>query len=1037
MEAPPPHSLLVEPSATSIDIAISDLERKVMAVVAASEERTDPPGLCAVEVGSCCASDENNDLGFPNVDLALVLVSNLCFSHNTPFMWKLLDEAIARGLVYPLHVLALLTSRITKSVDDALQLSHIYCIEKVDFGLMVRPKLFNCFVQRVRFIKAKKSSTEILTSVDHFIEKLFSNVQEVISSVYRPHKRSLWGLMDDTRLVNSPLHSCIGYGKAELARMLQTINQATWHETLQALWMSALRIVQREIRPTGPVPELEARLCMLLSIIPLSIAILLKEESDTKGSEGNRVSSRKQGLVTCLQSLGQFSSLLSPPQPVIDAANAAATKSATFIKEIKIGSRDPNIMVSHNNSSTKAMGNLLHLIVEACIARGLIDTSAYLWPGYLIPCMTTELPNLVHLEDSPWSNFMKGAPLTRSLQSALIDIPAPSSLELKKLAHLAFNGSENERLAAVKILGGASLTRGWNIQVPQVAAALVRLCEGFGSFSHTSTFQCSTEEEASIYSVFSRAFLFLLRLYKFYRRPQMQNVSGRQGLVKPEITLEYLLHLYSTNCISNSFNTKDAVCSANVTKLLCELPCGLNYIDAFPKLCHWHFQNQACLSSIVSSLPNHGTVLSVANKILNMIFSKSIRGEQVVTINTSFGTAWEVLESMPYVLEPALTACSYGQLSPRELITGIKDLVDFFPASIAAVVSYLSAEITGGVWKNVPMNGTDWPNPSEALYTYESKVKAVLASVGVETRSCYPCDMPPMLPLPLAVLLSVTITSKLDVSGEYTRFIAGRALGNNALHCNWPGMLIIGALWIQKAPKWQEYLTVTSAGSPFTHDQNAVRQLVYSLIKFASILPDKWSCPGSTQLASGEISLATATLAARQSAILGASLLCVTGHALSVQVLFEETVPIFLISSDAKRYRAAGSISSILKGHVISYFMFFSSAIVSGFWDNSPSGKLGTSEGQPRIVASHLKFMAGVFEGEIVLGCDPVMWKTHVMCFLGLLVRFAPAWIPSVKLDVLKKVSIGLRSWHEYDLALSLLEFGGIGAFEAVVESLF
>lgn len=28
-------------------------------------------------------------------------------------------------------------------------------------------------------------------------------------------------------------------------------------------------------------------------------------------------------------------------------------------------------------------GNLRHLIVEACIARNLLDTSAYFWPGYV------------------------------------------------------------------------------------------------------------------------------------------------------------------------------------------------------------------------------------------------------------------------------------------------------------------------------------------------------------------------------------------------------------------------------------------------------------------------------------------------------------------------------------------------------------------------------------------------------------------------------------------------------------------------------
>lgn len=72
-----------------------------------------------------------------------------------------------------------------------------------------------------------------------------------------------------------------------------------------------------------------------------------------------------------------------------------------------------------------AVGNLLHLVVEACIARDLIDTSAYFWPGYVSPCLATKDQNSMLIQDSPWSNFMQGAPLTGSLQSALIATPAP------------------------------------------------------------------------------------------------------------------------------------------------------------------------------------------------------------------------------------------------------------------------------------------------------------------------------------------------------------------------------------------------------------------------------------------------------------------------------------------------------------------------------------------------------------------------------------------------------------------------------------
>lgn len=89
----------------------SDLERRVMEAVMASEKRGDPPWLCVAEVVRFCGSKGTSEAGFPNADLASILVSNLCFSHNTPSMWKLLEQAMATQLVYPLHVLALLTSR--------------------------------------------------------------------------------------------------------------------------------------------------------------------------------------------------------------------------------------------------------------------------------------------------------------------------------------------------------------------------------------------------------------------------------------------------------------------------------------------------------------------------------------------------------------------------------------------------------------------------------------------------------------------------------------------------------------------------------------------------------------------------------------------------------------------------------------------------------------------------------------------------------------------------------------------------------------
>ena len=70
-----------------------------------------------------------------------------------------------------------------------------------------------------------------------------------------------------------------------------------------------------------------------------------------------------------------------------------------------------------------AVGNMRHLIVEACIARNLLDTSAYFWPGYVNAC-SNQLSRNVPSQVTGWSSLMKGSPLTPALVNALISTPA-------------------------------------------------------------------------------------------------------------------------------------------------------------------------------------------------------------------------------------------------------------------------------------------------------------------------------------------------------------------------------------------------------------------------------------------------------------------------------------------------------------------------------------------------------------------------------------------------------------------------------------
>lgn len=63
-----------------------------------------------------------------------------------------------------------------------------------------------------------------------------------------------------------------------------------------------------------------------------------------------------------------------------------------------------------------------HLIVEACIARNLLDTSAYFWPGY-VNGHSNQLPRSVAGPMPSWSSLMKGSPVT-PMKNVLVSTPA-------------------------------------------------------------------------------------------------------------------------------------------------------------------------------------------------------------------------------------------------------------------------------------------------------------------------------------------------------------------------------------------------------------------------------------------------------------------------------------------------------------------------------------------------------------------------------------------------------------------------------------
>lgn len=212
------------------------------------------------------------------------------------------------------------------------------------------------------------------------------------------------------------------------------------------------------------------------------------------------------------------------------------------------------------------------------------------------------------------------------------------------------------------------------------------LCEIFGSLPPPDHKSCNLEQ-ASVYSVFSCAFLSLLRLWKFHR-PPVENALSRRGVsIWSELRLDFLLLLRNSGSalknLSSLSETSIFLLDPSIQKPV--------YIDSFPKLRAWYLQNQACIASTFSNACNRTSVLHIANMMLKIMCRKMTKGGGLSlnpqsTSNSSTSSspagiqedvcqwpdvpAWDVLEAVPFVLEAVLTACAHGKISSRDLITG-------------------------------------------------------------------------------------------------------------------------------------------------------------------------------------------------------------------------------------------------------------------------------------------------------------------------------------------------------------------------------
>ncbi|KAF2306577.1 hypothetical protein GH714_019550 [Hevea brasiliensis] len=500
------------------------MEETILETIKTCQQRQEAPLLWAMEVGKCLVS---LGMRLPSPELGHVLVPYLCFDNNHPSLWKFLQQALSSRLLYPIHILSLLSARVIpnrRSQPEAyrlyLELSadmHFHLIQLAkklanrtfpyfrvqvqelghvlvlfffsivvglidstfnDWGLRMKSsdipsgpfgnadnkdmdvdawgnynigryehrellrKTNSLFaIERLLFYKANKLVSSNMESANQLLERLSANIQRVYDFEYQLNRHQIIQMLVDIK-PSKPISYCNSES-----------GQSSCWVPFDIYMENAMDGKQLHIRP--------------------SVAILTGSWKSgcmdrlERQVEGNGQTSRKHELILSLQVLGDFSGLLCPPSSVMGAANNAALMAASFIsnsKNTKSGSGDAN----RTDPSVNAGGNMWHLIVEACIARNLIDVSAYYWPGYVSASVISLVSDLPPVQKSPWLTFMEGAPLNNSLVNSLLTTPAPCLAEIEKLYHIALNGSAEEKSAAAKVLCGASLTRGWNIQMSKV-----------------------------------------------------------------------------------------------------------------------------------------------------------------------------------------------------------------------------------------------------------------------------------------------------------------------------------------------------------------------------------------------------------------------------------------------------------------------------------------------------------------------------------------------------------------------------------------
>lgn len=181
----------------------------------------------------------------------------------------------------------------------------------------------------------------------------------------------------------------------------------------------------------------------------------------------------------------------------------------------------------------------------------------------------------------------------------------------------------------------------------------------------------------------------------------------------------------------------------------------------------------------------------------------------------------------------------------------------------------------------------------------------------------------------------------------------------------------------------------------------------------------------------GQVSLAASMTRVKHAALLGASFLWISGGSSLIQSLITETLPSWFLSAPGLEQEVgeSGVVVAILRGYALACF-----AVLSGTFAWGIDSLSAASKRRPKIIGIHLEFLANALDGKISLRCDCATWRAYVSGFMSLMVSCTPLWIEELDVDMLKRVSKGLRQMNEDGLALQLLEIRGKSLMGEVAE---